>query len=68
MAPAMISIVDSAVLVGDIATPRVMITCPDFGKRVYTGPNLDWSALEALGEEEHSFRCPSCGTTHKLGP
>ncbi len=44
---------------------RVMVTCPDSGRQVYTGLNLDWSALEALDkDEEHSFVCPSCGRTH----
>lgn len=46
------------------AMARVMVSCPNSGKQVYVGLNLDWSALEALGEEEHSFRCPSCGANH----
>lgn len=41
-----------------------MVNCPESGKQVYAGLNLDWSALEALGEEEHSFHCPYCGETH----
>ena len=45
---------------------RVMVTCPASRRQVYAGLNLDWSALEALDEnEEHSFVCPSCGDTHR---
>lgn len=43
---------------------RVMVTCPETGRPVYAGLNLDWSGLEALGDQEHSFSCPSCGATH----
>lgn len=45
---------------------RVMVTCPASGRQVYTGLNLDWSALETLdGDEEHFFACPSCGASHR---
>lgn len=31
----------------DQAMPRVMIECPDTGKQVYTGINLNWETFES---------------------
>ena len=43
---------------------RVIIPCPETGKRVYTGMNFDWSTFEALEIGKQSFRCPQCRNWH----
>ena len=45
--------------------PRVMITCPQTGKHVYTGLNFDWMTFESIGPEQADARCPLCGETHE---
>ena len=43
---------------------RVMITCPETGKPIYTHWNLDWDSLESIGLDENQVECPKCGQTH----
>lgn len=44
--------------------PRVLITCPRTERPVYTGLNLDWSALETFESSEQVLSCPECGERH----
>ncbi len=43
---------------------RVMITCPETGKPVYTGMTFDWHAFESVQIGEKSVSCPACGKQH----
>ncbi len=44
---------------------RVMISCPETGKPVYTHLNYDWEAFENTRIGERSIECPACGKVHR---
>lgn len=44
---------------------RVMITCPDSGKAVYTHLNFNWSSFDSADIGEQSTECPECGKLHR---
>lgn len=44
---------------------RLLITCPETGKPVYTGLNMEWYALEAAQLGEQELDCPECGRRHR---
>lgn len=44
---------------------QVLIDCPETGKPVATGWDLDWSGLEAAEIESQTLDCPICGKTHR---
>ena len=44
---------------------RLLITCPETGKPVYTGLNMEWYALEAAQLGEQELDCPECGQRHR---
>lgn len=44
---------------------RVMIECPNTGKMIYTGMNLNWSTFESTFIGEACIRCPKCGEVHE---
>jgi hypothetical protein len=43
---------------------RVLITCPETGKNIYTGLNMEWNQLDAVEIGEHELDCPECGQRH----
>lgn len=43
---------------------RVMITCPETGKPVYTHMNFDWQGFDAIPLGTKSIQCPQCGEDH----
>ena len=43
---------------------RVMITCPETGKPIYTGMSVDEITLEAGRLIEKSVLCPECAQVH----
>lgn len=43
---------------------RVMITCPETGKPIYTGMNFDWGPFESVQINEKAVPCHLCGETH----
>jgi hypothetical protein len=43
---------------------RAMIRCPETGRMVYTGMDIDWDGLEAARFVGESMSCPRCGTVH----
>lgn len=43
---------------------RVMITCPETGKPIYTHLNFDWNTFDSARIGERSVECPKCGKTH----
>jgi hypothetical protein len=47
-----------------VVSARVLIRCPRTERPVYTGLNLDWSALEACDLPEQKVVCPECGEEH----
>ena len=47
--------------------PRVMITCPETEKPVYTGMNFDWFSFESTKIALKSIFCPNCGKEHSWG-
>lgn len=47
--------------------PQIMITCPETGKPIYTGMNLDWFAFESTQLGKASLECPKCGEVHEWG-
>lgn len=44
--------------------PRVMITCPETGKAVYTGSRFSWQTFDSTKIGERSIKCPYCGQEH----
>lgn len=44
---------------------RVMIHCPETGKRIYTHLELDWLDLDTLQLGERTVECPECSKTHE---
>jgi endogenous inhibitor of DNA gyrase (YacG/DUF329 family) len=44
---------------------RIMITCPETGKPIYTGMNFDWPAIEPCVVQQGSLTCPRCGHVHE---
>lgn len=49
---------------------RVMIRCPEFGKLVFTGVEVDrdrWERSEEPFESHYPVRCPRCGELHQWG-
>ena len=42
--------------------PRVLIECPDTGKQVYTGVNLNWETFESYRFGTQTLPCPECGS------
>ncbi len=44
---------------------RVMIDCPETGKRIYTHMNFDWLEFEAVTIGTKSVVCPACGKIHQ---
>lgn len=44
---------------------RVLITCPETGKPVYTGLNMEWLNLDASQLGEYELDCPECGKRHR---
>ncbi len=45
--------------------PRVLIECPDTGKQVYTGINLNWETFESYKFGAQTLPCPECGREHQ---
>ncbi len=45
--------------------PRILITCPETKKPVYTGLNFDWFTFDAMEIEPTSMDCPECGQRHR---
>ena len=43
---------------------RVMITCPETGKPIYTHLNFDWSSFESTRIGERTIECPECHKVH----
>lgn len=43
---------------------QAFIRCPETGRDVYVGLNLEWADLDALGLGEQDVKCPACGATH----
>lgn len=43
---------------------RVMITCPETGKPIYTGWSFDEVAFETSQLADNSVPCPECGQVH----
>jgi hypothetical protein len=44
--------------------PRVLITCPETQRPVYTGLNMDWNAFDTVELPEQTLVCPQCGRRH----
>ena len=44
--------------------PQLLIDCPETGRPVYTGLNLDWFAFESTDLAETALQCPECGGRH----
>lgn len=44
--------------------PRVMITCPDTGKPLYTGSRYNWQTFDSAKIGERKVQCPHCGKEH----
>jgi endogenous inhibitor of DNA gyrase (YacG/DUF329 family) len=44
--------------------PRVLITCPETGKQVYTGTRYNWQTFDSAKIGERTVRCPYCGEEH----
>ncbi len=44
--------------------PQLFIICPNTGKEVYTGLNMDWFALDSYNLGEQSLVCRRCQETH----
>jgi len=44
--------------------PRVLITCPETGKQVYTGARFNWQTFDSAKIGERKVRCPYCGEEH----
>jgi hypothetical protein len=51
-------------LLGARVMPRVLITCPETLRTVYTGLSFDWNSFETVELEEQSIPCPHCGRLH----
>ena len=45
--------------------PRVMIECPETGRPVYTGINLNWETFESYRFDSQTLSCPECGRQHQ---
>ncbi|MEN3976738.1 hypothetical protein [Emcibacter sp. SYSU 3D8] len=45
--------------------PRVMIKCPNTGKQIYTGVNLNWETFESYRFGTQSVPCPECHASHQ---
>lgn len=45
--------------------PRLMITCPETGKPVYTRLNFNWTTFESTRIGEQTVDCPKCGDVHR---
>ena len=43
---------------------RVMITCPETGKPVYTHLNFEWNTFESTRIGERTIECRECGKIH----
>ncbi len=43
---------------------RVLITCPETGKPIYTGLNLEWDTFESTRIGERTIECRECGKVH----
>lgn len=43
---------------------RVMITCPETGKPIYTRLNFDWNTFESVRIGVRTVYCPKCGKEH----
>ena len=43
---------------------RVMITCPDTGRPIYTGMSFDEIIFENSQLPDKSVLCPACGQVH----
>ena len=44
--------------------PQLFILCPETGKEVYTGLNMDWFDLDAYDLKPEPLECPHCDGTH----
>lgn len=44
--------------------PRVLITCPDTDRKVFTGIDMDEGSWESARLENNSVRCDACGQVH----
>jgi predicted RNA-binding Zn-ribbon protein involved in translation (DUF1610 family) len=44
----------------------IVSTCPQTGKEVSTGINVDLNTFSMLPDVPVEFRCPQCGKTHAL--
>ena len=44
--------------------PRVLISCPNSGKPVYTGVSLDRAEFDRAEIGTQRVVCPACGETH----
>ncbi|MCG8544679.1 MAG: hypothetical protein MJE12_10770 [Alphaproteobacteria bacterium] len=48
---------------------QVFTDCPNTGKPIYVGLNLEWAQLESLdliGVDQDIPRCPHCGQEHRF--
>jgi hypothetical protein len=52
------------IFLGARVMPRVLITCPETLRTVYTGLSFDWNSFETVELEEQSIPCPHCGRLH----
>jgi hypothetical protein len=46
---------------------QAFILCPNTGKYVYVGMNLEWLDIETLEIGDDELDCPECGETHPWG-
>lgn len=44
---------------------QLLIDCPETGRPVATGWDLDWSGFEAAEIEPQTLDCPACGQPHR---
>ena len=45
---------------------QAYIHCPNTGKDVYVGLNLEWSQLDSLELPPQEIACPRCGGSHRF--
>lgn len=43
---------------------RAMIRCPETGRLVYTGVDMDWDEVDASRFVGEKLPCPRCGSVH----
>lgn len=43
---------------------QAFISCPNTGRYVYVGLDIEWLALEGAEIEDQEIECPACGERH----